>query len=335
MPKPDPSIPLTSDPLAETLHMLRLTGTLYCRGELTAPWAIAIPRLEGVMSFIVATSGSLWLELEAMEPHLLSQGCLALIPHGTPHVISSAAGLAGDPLFDLPVEKVSERYEIMRHGGGGGAMTRTMYGVVRFDDVAAEHLLGLLPQIITIDAWDDHTGGWLQSTLRFIASEAASLKPGGETVITRLSDVVVIQAIRSWLETAPTTETGWLAALRDPQIGKALALMHRRPGEDWSVDTLAVEVGMSRSAFAARFANLVGQTPLRYLTEWRMRVARSRLIDTADALAAISGDLGYQSEAAFCRAFKRVFGQPPGSIRRAEPGRAGPVFAIPQTANAG
>jgi AraC-like DNA-binding protein len=331
MSKPDPNIPLTSDPLAETLHMLRLTGTLYCRGELTAPWAIAIPRLEGVMIFIVVTSGACWLQLEGAEPRLLQQGSLALIPHSTPHVISSAPDMEGEPLFELPVEKVSERYEIMRHGGGG-AMTRTMYGVVRFDDVAAEHLLGLLPQIINIDAWDDKTGGWLQSTLRFIASEAASLKPGGETVITRLSDVVVIQAIRSWLETAPTTETGWLAALRDPQIGKALALMHRRPGEDWSVDTLANEVGMSRSAFAARFANLVGQTPLRYLTEWRMRLARARLIDTGDGLAAISMDLGYQSEAAFCRAFKRVFGKPPGSIRRAEPGRAGPVYSAAQAA---
>lgn len=328
----EPCISETTDPLAETLHMLRLTGTLYCRGVLTAPWAIAIPRLEGVMTFMVVTSGSSWLKVEGMEPRLLQQGSLALIPHGTPHTISSARGLAGEPLFDLPVEKVSERYEIMRHGGGG-ELTRTMYGVVRFDDVAAEHLLGLLPQIIHIDAWDDQTGGWLQSTLRFIASEAASLKPGGETVITRLSDVVVIQAIRSWLETTPATETGWLAALRDSQIGKALALMHRRPGEDWSVDSLAMLTGMSRSAFAARFADLVGQTPLRYLTEWRMRVARLRLIDTADALAQISADLGYQSEAAFCRAFKRVFGQPPGSIRRAAPGHAGPVYPIGQAAS--
>jgi len=111
--------------------------------------------------------------------------------------------------------------------------------------------------------------------------------------------------------------------------------MHRRPGEDWSVDSLAMQTGMSRSAFAARFANLVGQTPLRYLTEWRMRIARSRLIDTADGLAAISVDLGYQSEASFCRAFKRVFGKPPGSIRRAEPGRAGAVFPAPMAVNAG
>ncbi|MDP2121355.1 MAG: AraC family transcriptional regulator [Hoeflea sp.] len=331
MSKPDPCLPETTDPLAETLHMLRLTGTLYCRGVLTAPWAIAIPRLEGVMTFMVVTSGACWLQLEGLEPRLLQQGSLALIPHGTPHVLSSAPGLAGVPLFDLPVEKVSERYEIVTHGGGG-ELTRTMYGVVRFDDVAAEHLLELLPDIIGIDAWDDQTGGWLQSTLRFIANEAASLKPGGETVITRLSDVVVIQAIRSWLETSPAADTGWLKALRDPQIGKALALMHRRPGEDWSVESLADSVGMSRSAFAARFGGLVGQSPLKYLTGWRMRVARSRLIDTADPLSAISLDLGYQSEAAFCRAFKRVFGVPPGSVRRAEPGRASPIYSAPQAA---
>jgi AraC-like DNA-binding protein len=333
MSTPDPNIPETTDPLAETLHMLRLTGTLYCRGELTAPWSVAIPRIDGVMIFIVVTSGACWLELEGKEPRLLQQGSLALIPHATPHVLSSAAGLAGMPLFDLPVEKVSERYEIMRHGGGG-ELTRTMYGVVRFDDVAAEHLLRLLPEIIMIESWDDQTGGWLQSTLRFIANEATTLKPGGETVITRLSDVVVIQAIRSWLETSPCADTGWLKALRDPQIGKALALMHRQPGVEWSVETLAMRAGMSRSAFAARFSELVGETPLKYLTEWRMRVARSRLIDTSDPLSAISIDLGYQSEAAFCRAFKRVFGQPPGSFRRAEASRAGPILPAPPSANA-
>jgi AraC-like DNA-binding protein len=333
MSTPDPNIAEMTDPLAETLHMLRLTGALYCRGELTAPWAIDIPKLDGVMIFMVVTSGACWLELEGQEPRFLQQGSLALIPHSTPHVLSSAKGLAGAPLFDLPVEKVSERYEVLRHGGGG-ELTRTMYGVVRFDDVAAEHLLKLLPGIIMIDSWDDQTGGWLQSTLRFIANEAITLKPGGETVITRLSDVVVIQAIRSWLETSPSADTGWLKALRDPQVGKTLALMHREPGHEWSVETLAARAGMSRSAFAARFSELVGETPLKYLTEWRMRVARNRLMDTSDALAVISNDLGYQSEASFCRAFKRVFGQPPGSIRRADAARSGPILPVPPGANA-
>ena len=203
----------------------------------------------------------------------------------------------------------------MRHGGGG-ALTRTMYGVVRFDDVAARRLVQLLPQTIYIEAWHDNTGGWLQSTLSFIASEAASLKPGGETVITRLADVVVIQAIRSWLETSADADQGWLAALRDRQIGRALALIHKDPTNDWSVSSLASNVAMSRSAFSERFTDLVGIPPGRYLTDWRMQLARTRLLDSIEPVSLIAGDLGYQSEAAFCRAFKRTFGLSPSNMRR-------------------
>jgi len=317
MTKPDPLLPEPADPLGETLHMLRLIGTLYCRGEFTAPFAIEIPKLDGVMTFLVVTSGRCWLEVEASEPRLLEQGSLALIPHGVPHIISSDPDLSAEPLFDLPIEKISDRYEYMRHGGGG-TMTRTMYGVVRFDDVAAQHLLRLLPQTIHIDSWNDDTGGWLQSTLRFIASEAASLKPGGETVITRLADVVVIQAIRSWLETSPEADQGWLAALRDRQIGRALALIRKAPEQGWSVAALSKEVAMSRSAFSARFTEMVGVSPGRYLTDWRMQVARTRLLDSADPVSVIAGELGYQSEAAFCRAFRRAFDVSPGRLRRTD-----------------
>lgn len=315
MAKPTTVLPEPADPLGETLHMLRLTGTLYCRGEFTAPFAIEIPELEGVMTFLVVTSGRCWLQVNGSEPRLLDQGNLALIPHGVPHVISSDPTLNPAPLFEQPIEKISDRYECMRFGGGG-EVTRTMYGVVRFDDVAAQHLLRLLPQTIYIDAWHDDAGGWLQSTLRFIASEAASLKPGGETVITRLADVVVIQAIRSWLQNAPEADQGWLAALRDRQIGRALALIHKDPTNDWSVASLADQVAMSRSAFSAKFTDLVGVSPGRYLTDWRMQIARTRLLDTTDPVSAIAGDLGYQSEAAFCRAFKRTYDVSPGSVRR-------------------
>mgnify|MGYP001818286041 CR=1 FL=1 len=315
MEKPTAVLPEPADPRGETLHMLRLTGTLYCRGEFTAPFAIEIPELEGVMTFLVVTSGRCWLQVADAEPRMLDQGNLALIPHGIPHSISSDPALKPEPLFDLPVEKISDRYECMRHGCWG-ELTRTMYGVVRFDDVAARHLLRLLPQTIYIDGWHDDAGGWLQSTLRFIASEAASLKPGGETVITRLADVVVIQAIRSWLESSPDADQGWLAALRDRQIGRALALIHKDPANDWGVASLADAVAMSRSAFSARFTQLVGVSPGRYLTDWRMRVARTRLLDSADPVATIAEGLGYQSEAAFCRAFKRTFEVSPGNLRR-------------------
>lgn len=315
MAKPTPVLPESTDPLGETLHMLRLTGTLYCRGEFTAPFSIEIPDLEGVMTFLVVTSGLCWLQVADAEPRLLNQGNLALIPHGVSHIVSSDPGLRPDPLFDLPVEKISDRYEHMRHGGGG-ELTQTMYGVIRFDDIAAQHLLRLLPQTIYIDGWHDDAGGWLQSTLRFIASEAASLKPGGETVITRLADVVVIQAIRSWLEHSPEADQGWLGALRDRQIGRALALIHRDPASDWGVATLADAVAMSRSAFSARFTQLVGEPPGRYLTEWRMQLARVRLLDSTIPVAAVAAELGYQSEAAFCRAFKRTFHDSPGHVRR-------------------
>ncbi len=315
MTAPTRNLPNPADPLGETLHMLRLTGTLYGRGEMTEPWSIAIPTLPELMSFLVVTSGRCWLTLDGVAPRLVEPGCLALLPHGMPHVIGSDPALPGDPLFDLPIETVSDRYEIMRHGGGG-AMTRTMYGMVRIDGVAARHLLALLPPVIHIDTWAEDAGSWLQSTLRFIAQEAAALRPGGEAVITRLADVLVIQAIRAWLDAAPEADRGWLRALRDGQIGRALAVIHRQPERDWSVAALAEQVGMSRSAFSARFTDLVGTAPMTYLTDWRMQVARSRLLDSTAPLATIAGDLGYQSDAAFHRAFKRVFGVPPGSLRR-------------------
>ncbi len=315
MPRVNRKLPPAADPLGETLHLLRLTGSLYCRAELTAPWGVALPPFEGCMMFHVVTAGRCWLEVEGAEPRLLQQGSLALVPHGTGHCIRSGPDADAEPLFDIPVEQVSERYEIMRHGGGGD-FTHTICVVVRFDHVAAEHLIALLPRVLQIDTWDDDAGSWLQSTLRFISREAKELRPGGETVITRLADILVIQMIRSWIDSAPEADRGWLAALRDEQVGRALTSIHRAPERDWTVASLAKEVGMSRSAFSARFTNLVGESAVRYLTQWRMRLARTHLRETSEPLSVLADRLGYQSEAAFCRAFKRVCGVPPGSIRR-------------------
>jgi AraC-like DNA-binding protein len=321
MTQANPQLPEPADPLGETLHLLRLTGTLYCRGEFSAPFSVEIPKLEGMMSFLVVTSGRCWLQIRGAPPLRLDQGSLTLIPHAVAHTISSDPALSPDALFDLPIRKISERYESLCHGGGG-ALTRTMYGVVRFDCVAAQHLIRLLPETIHIDGWDEDADGWLHSTLRFISSEAAALKPGGETVLTRLADIVVIQAIRSWLERSPEADQGWLAALRHPRIGRALALIHRAPERDWSVATLSREVAMSRSTFSARFTEMVGMSPGRYLMEWRMQLARTRLLDGDDAVSVIANDLGYQSEAAFCRAFKRFFDVTPGSLRNQGANRA-------------
>ena len=315
MSRGSPELPPSIDPLGEALHLLRLTGTLYCRAELTAPWGIDLPPFEGCMMFHVVTAGRCRLEIEGEEPRLLQQGSLALVPHGAGHSIRNDSTADAEPLFDIPVEKVSDRYEIMRHGGGGD-FTHMTCGVVRFDHVAAEHLIALLPKVLQVDTWDDDGDSWLQSTLRFISREAKALRPGGETVITRLADILVIQMIRSWIDSVPESDRGWLGALRDPQVGRALTSIHREPERGWTVASLAREAVMSRSAFSARFTKLVGQSAMRYLTQWRMQLARTHLRETSEPLSVLAERVGYESEAAFCRAFKRMFGVPPGSVRR-------------------
>ena len=306
-----------TDPLGETLHLLRLTGTFYCRSELTAPWGIDLPPFDGCMMFHIVTAGHCWLEVEGEEPRLLQQGSLTLVPHGTGHCIRSSPEVESEPLFDIPAEQVSDRYEIMRYGGAG-ELTHLTCGVVRFDHVAGRQLIALLPRVLQIDTWADDEDSWLHSTLRFISREARELRPGGETVITHLADILIIQAIRSWIDSTSDADRGWLAALRDDQVGKALAAIHREPGKDWNVALLAREVGMSRSGFSARFTNLVGESAMRYLTQWRMQLARAQLQETSDTLSVLADRLGYQSEAAFCRAFKREFGVPPGSVRHTD-----------------
>lgn len=317
MTRANTEIPPFTDPLGEALHLLRLTGTLYCRSELSAPWGVDLPAFNDCMMFHIITAGHCWLEVAGDEPHLLQQGSLALVPHGTGHCVRSSPTATARPLFDIPVERVSDRYEIMRYGGEG-ELTHLTCGVVRFDHVAGRQLIALLPKVLQIDSWADEEGGWLQSTLRFIAREAKELRPGGETVITHLADILIIQAIRSWIDSAPEEERGWLAALRDKQIGRALAAIHREPEKEWSVASLAKAVGMSRSGFSARFTSLVGESAMRYLTEWRMQLARVQLQETSDPLSVLADRLGYQSEAAFCRAFKRVIGVSPGSVRNAD-----------------
>lgn len=294
--------------------MLRLTGTLYCRATMSAPWGIVMPELIDSMMFVIVTSGRGWVELDG-ELTEVGQGSMVLLPTGASYRLLSSPEAEAEPLFDIPVQKISERYELMEHGGGG-EITRATAGVVQFDNVAGKRLVSQLPKLLKIDAWDHELGSWIQSTIGLISREASALRPGGETVMTRLADILVIQAIRAWLDTAPEARSGWLAALRDRQIGRALALIHRRPADNWTLVSLAQAAGMSRSAFAARFTALIGQPAMQYLAQWRMNLARARLLETADPVGMVAEHVGYQSEAAFGRAFKQFFGVPPGSVRK-------------------
>jgi AraC-like DNA-binding protein len=306
------------DPVGEALHSLRMDSSLYTRSEFTAPWGLGLPPLPGHLMFHVVTSGRCWLEVEGTEPRQLQPGDLALVSQGDGHRLVSDPGAPAAPLFDLPREQVSERYEILRHGGGGAATTM-MCGAVRFDHPTAHRLVKLLPPTIVIDGWTSPRVDWVQSTLRFMTDEASELRPGGEAVITRLADILVIQAIRGWIAQDPAAQTGWLGALRDPQIGHALSLIHRHPERAWTLASLAAEVAMSRSAFAARFTELLGEPAMRYVTRFKMQLAGDALQEEGARIGDVARRLGYRSEAAFSRAFKRFVGVAPGRARRPLP----------------
>ena len=306
---------LATDPLGEALHCLRMEGAFYCRSECSAPWGVDLPPIRDCLLLHVVIAGRCWLEVPGEAPRLLQAGDLALVPHGSGHVMRSEPGVAVDPLFDLPRAYASGRYEVIRHGGGGEP-TQLMCAAVRFDQPTARQLVAMLPACICVDASRAPYGEWMQGTLRYMAVEAQHMRPGGEAVVTRLADILVIQAIRGWIEQDPAARSGWLFALQDRHVGRAIAAIHRDPAHSWTLPLLAAEANMSRSAFAARFTELLGMPPMQYVAQWRMHEAYARLKENREGVAQLAYSLGYQSEAAFSRAFKRVIGKSPGAVAR-------------------
>ncbi len=309
------------DPVGDLLADLRIHGTFYCRAEATAPWGVEMPAFPGCMAFHVVTRGSVVLDVDG-EQRVLGTGDLALVPHGRGHLLRSApeAQVAGRADL-LPQQQVGEHYSVLRLDGGG-SRAQMVCGVVEPSRPGAAHLLDLLPPVLVVDARASARTGWLPLLLRVIADEAAEDRPGAEAVITRLADVVVLQAVRAWLDTA-ATGPGWLRALRDPQVGQAVALLHREPGAAWTLTRLAREARMSRSSFAARFTELAGEPVMHHLARWRMHLATVALGQGA-RVGELAGRLGYESEAAFSRAYKRIVGVPPtaaGAAARPPSGR--------------
>lgn len=307
------------DVLTDVLEALHLKSLIYGRLELTAPWGLRMDG--GHCGFFVVTRGTCWLEVDGVEePLQLAGGDFVLLPKAQEHTLKDAPRTRALPVAEVlgncPKSRQGCQPGGIHHAGGGGALTTMVSGCFQFEDGEKNPLLACLPPVVHVKGDGGTAVQWLEASLQFVASEMASGQPGAETVVSRLADILFVQAVRAHLAQSGENARGWLRALVDPQIGGALGLMHQQPEEPWTVESLAARAAMSRSAFAARFAQLVGEPPLAYLTRWRMDKATRLLRGGQASIGEIAGRVGYQAEAAFSKAFKRWNGVAPGAYRR-------------------
>ncbi|WP_404432183.1 AraC family transcriptional regulator [Microbacterium lacus] len=302
------------DPLTEALFQVRMSGAFYSWTEASGEGSVAMPRVPSTLSFHVVSRGTAFLEVDGEEPIAVRAGEMALVPRGIGHRVSTAPGarLLGNA-EELPQTMLGDHFSVLRIGPDDVAPHLSLLcGVIAFDSPGAQQVLDVLPRVIRIDSAERPV---MAALVPLLSSEVLDPRPGGEAVATRLADVLVVETVRAWLASDPEARTGWIAALRDPQIGVVLAAIHREPGFAWTLGDLASAAMMSRSAFAARFSAVVGIPAMKYVAGWRMRAARHRLA-AGDTVASVALALGYGSEAAFSRAYARTTGETPGQVRR-------------------
>jgi len=305
------------DMLNEALSFLQARGTIFCRSELRAPWAFSVAKRE-MPAFHAVTCGKGWLEIEGENRRiLLSAGDLVVLPHGDGHVLRDSTATPPTKLERVLSETELEDGIRLRMGGRG-ACTVLICGGFQLQGRSTHPILANLPRVIHIRGKSGRSVQWLRTTLRQIDMETRSSRRGSQTVIARLADILFIQSIRAYFNalSGDGRGGGWIGALKDPQIGVAIALIHQQPELPWSVVSLASSVRMSRSSFSAKFSALVGEPPLKYVARWRVHKASALLLDSNAKLAEIAELVGYESEIAFNRAFKRLTGVTPGTYRR-------------------
>jgi AraC-like DNA-binding protein len=317
------------DALSDVLKSVRLEGAVYLNAEFTAPWSMRgkygmasvrerLAGAEHVMFFHYLTEGLCKVKLaDHVEVVDVVAGDLVLFPQDDRHLMGSdlrAPPLEADELThsdDIPDDFVQ-----LRHGGGGVA-TRFVCGYLACSRSTIRSLLDGLPRLLRIPIGDGQASTLLRELLRVGVRESIEPRPGGASTLAKLAELLFVEALRRYVDTLPPGGSGWLAGLRDPQVGRALSLLHAEPGRAWTVDQLARDVAMSRSALAERFSALVGESPMQYLMRWRLALAAQMLRSGHDAVMRVAERSGYDSEAAFSRAFKREFGMPPSAWRKA------------------
>ena len=334
------------DVLSDVLRVVRLSGAVFFTADFSSPWAVespppetlatlVLPDAECVVLFHVLIDGECVVECPSHPAVRMEAGDVIVLPHGNPHRMGSRDGLKATPIIDVFTPGPRDALPLPRicHGGGGPA-SRLVCGYLNCDQRFGP-LIGALPTMLLVRSRDDYagieaidqegrrstdvprcTGSWLGTTIKFTVHEARSSRPGNTAFLGRLTELMFVEVLREYMQQLPEGHGGWLAGLNDPHIGKALGLLHANPTRNWTVEELAREAAMSRSALAERFTQLVGEAPMRYLANWRMQLARQLLREGTHSMQEVATRVGYESEAAFNRAFKRATGSPPATWRR-------------------
>ncbi|MBB6145570.1 AraC-like DNA-binding protein [Silvibacterium bohemicum] len=311
--------------MSEVLKVVRLDGALFYNAEFSSPWSFRSPPSRTISSYLqpgsghviiyhLLTEGRAHARLEEGKSIALEAGDVVIFPHGDAHILENGSGAE-------TVDYGKELLRIFSHGlkaayhGGGGEITKFVCGYMVCEPRLSQVFLSGLPRLFKVSIRDDQAGGWLENSIRFSVTEANAARAGSEAVLSKLSEVLFVETLRRYIARLPEDQSGWLAGARDPEVAKALALMHRQPAHPWTLADLAKEVGTSRSVVAERFRRYLGQPPMTYLTQWRLQLAAQMLTSTSHSAAQVASEVGYESEAAFNRAFKRDFGLPPARFR--------------------
>jgi len=333
------------DVLSDVLRVVRLTSAVFFTARFSSPWSIESPppdqlarslrlRAESIALFHVLVEGQCWVSMEGHAPLKLEARDVIIFPHGDPHVISSQIGARPRPISALLPSQPSEEIPQLDYGGGGEA-TRFVCGYLHCDQ-RFNPLIGALPAMLHVCGQDGaetgepsevetgrgpgvvqvHADGWLASTLLHTIEEADGMRSGSSAMLVRLTELLYVEVLRRYMQRLPSGHASWLAGVKDSEVGRALRLLHARPERQWTVENLAREVGVSRSGLAQRFTELVGEAPMRYLTGWRIQLAKHLMLQSGLPIAEVADRVGYESEAAFNRAFKRHVGDPPVTWRK-------------------
>jgi len=313
------------DVLSDVLRTIRLEGALFLNGDMRAPWCVKIPRSADIAQLLkpgarrlaichLVVQGKCWAQTEGNEPIRVQAGEAIVVPQGDPHVLGSGLQHAAIDI-DHVVTPQLPMLDLIRYGGDGES-TLIVCSWFAYEGDAPNPMMANLPRLFTTSLRRRATGPWIEQSIGFVLGDAATQAPGSEMVAAKVAEVLFAEVLRGYIEAAPAHNPGWLAGLRDPQVSRCLALMHGEPARPWTVEALANEVHVSRSVLAEKFTELVGAPPMQYLTRWRMILAAGMLRNDQASLARVAEGVGYESEAAFNRAFKREYGVSPGHWRQ-------------------